>query len=1237
MNDCDCFKLNPLKRGGTQADKKGVAALSPSFALLDDRTLSDFILFAENYSGLINFYNSTNNIQGDWKNFITNDLTTIIAGIIETECEDADDTFALYSDKLFQTSDPALIKKNVKILFNISFSIILIINKWNERLILQSPTKVLLIEEITSKLKFDFRDLIAYYKTCIHHDISETITINSENEEFNFFDTNNIIDINFTNEWWVRDGTSVPNNWITYRDSINPNDEVVGNISWNTKSQSDYFYSFLKKTYDNIYNSYVRIVEVSKDHLEKSMNEFAWHKAPNAIMLSFLKLFGIAIDELNNFSDRHLNFYYKDVLRIDRKPANNDSVHVVFTPSKNVDYHIVPGKTKLLAGNDKIGREIIYLTDDDIVVNQSSIEEIRTVLIEPDQTSAVLIPGKIYAAPIANSMDGIGKELSKENPAWNAFGEKQRVIANRHISESMHFTSVGFAIATPILQLSEGLRIITLNFNCTSIGSGTLTEIFSNSLKVFITGKKGWIQSQDLGLAAIDPNKNTENNAFNIDLTANIISIQFSIGASTDEIINYDSKIHGENYLTSWPVVKVLLNQENQYSQYNYLKNCIVSSIDVFVNVVGAKHCVLHTATGPVDANTPFMPFGPRPKIHSSFYFGNTEVFSKKIDDLKINIEWLGLPTGTLKDHYNYNDSNSTLGITNYLNISDDSDFKIDINVLEDGSFRKSKADVALFDPNSFNSISDIYTASDPSLGSFENFNVNIKRGFIEFVLINPPDAFGHEVFGNKYAIQTIIKTTGTDSEKIENDLPNPPYTPLIKSITYDYSGSENIPLNTSTNKSLYDFNKGQLFRIYPFGTKEITLINSSLIEILSDQTIHPIKKTIIGDLQGALYLGVKNIFPRQVLSLYFQLAEGTEDASIDPTAIGWSYLSKNEWLPFGKNLLSDTTNGMLGSGIVKLNIPDEMNDDNTLMSSGLRWLRIGVAKSLIETNLSIEAYPKMLDVFTNGVKATFVNIENDPGHLEKPLAPDAISKLYFAETEIKKIFQPYESYNGRSIEESEKYYGRVSERLRHKNRAITIWDYEHLILEEFNFLFRTKCLNHTNECTEIAPGFVRIVVVPDIRHRKSGNLLTPVISNNNRQRIKNYITALNCPFVDTEIQNPEYFRIRVNCGIKFKEQYNDENAYKNLSAEAIKKFLAPWAFNSSKSIDFGGSIHRSQIVKLLEDLYYVDYVTGVTLDVFDSSNKIQATDQEEITADRSNIILTSFENHNLDKLICVD
>jgi hypothetical protein len=69
----------------------------------------------------------------------------------------------------------------------------------------------------------------------------------------------------------------------------------------------------------------------------------------------------------------------------------------------------------------------------------------------------------------------------------------------------------------------------------------------------------------------------------------------------------------------------------------------------------------------------------------------------------------------------------------------------------------------------------------------------------------------------------------------------------------------------------------------------------------------------------------------------------------------------------------------------------------------------------------------------------------------------------------------PYPSFGGRVTEDNAEFYNRVSERLRHKDRAITIFDYERLVLESFPDIYRVKCIDHTDEGCELAPGHVLV------------------------------------------------------------------------------------------------------------------------------------------------------------------
>ena len=60
---------NPVKRDGTSQKQRQLAALDPSFVKIDERTLEDFLVFAQEYSERVLFYNLDNKLDGTWESF----------------------------------------------------------------------------------------------------------------------------------------------------------------------------------------------------------------------------------------------------------------------------------------------------------------------------------------------------------------------------------------------------------------------------------------------------------------------------------------------------------------------------------------------------------------------------------------------------------------------------------------------------------------------------------------------------------------------------------------------------------------------------------------------------------------------------------------------------------------------------------------------------------------------------------------------------------------------------------------------------------------------------------------------------------------------------------------------------------------------------------------------------------------------------------------------------------------
>src|SRR5690606_27891313 len=100
----------------------------------------------------------------------------------------------------------------------------------------------------------------------------------------------------------------------------------------------------------------------------------------------------------------------------------------------------------------------------------------------------------------------------------------------------------------------------------------------------------------------------------------------------------------------------------------------------------------------------------------------------------------------------------------------------------------------------------------------------------------------------------------------------------------------------------------------------------------------------------------------------FFDLApnsrqEPAEDGS-QPT-ISWFYLASNRWHILDRpRVLSDTTYGFLRSGIVTLDLPEELTTDNAVMPPGLFWLCAAAS-----TNL--KSFPSLYGVYAHGLKVT--------------------------------------------------------------------------------------------------------------------------------------------------------------------------------------------------------------------------------------------------------------------------
>ena len=92
---------------------------------------------------------------------------------------------------------------------------------------------------------------------------------------------------------------------------------------------------------------------------------------------------------------------------------------------------------------------------------------------------------------------------------------------------------------------------------------------------------------------------------------------------------------------------------------------------------------------------------------------------------------------------------------------------------------------------------------------------------------------------------------------------------------------------------------------------------------------------------EGHLYMGISGLEAPSTLSVFFQLAEGSANPDLERSPIRWSVLVGNRWQELAStDILSDSTNGLLVSGLIVFDITKTATNDTSLIPGGYHWLR---------------------------------------------------------------------------------------------------------------------------------------------------------------------------------------------------------------------------------------------------------------------------------------------------------
>lgn len=925
-----------------------------------------------------------------------------------------------------------------------------------------------------------------------------------------------------------------------------------------------------------------------------------------ALFLAFLELYKKPQQLLNDITGRHLDFYYRDVLRLAEKPAVPDRAHVALELKKAAVPVLLRPSHAFNGGKDATGVERIYSPVRDTIINTARIDSLRSIFLDRSGR------GTLRYAPIANSSDGLGGKFMGE-PRWQGFG-------GTHLPPG----ELGFALGSQVLRMKEGRRTVRLRMGLTGAdGSKNVTGVRGGTaFDVFVTGEKKWLGPIPAA-STLAPD--------------GMLAIEFVVDEKEGAVVDYNAAVHGYAYAEGAPVVQVLLRGGSGYLDF---ENMAVRNAEIQVDVTGITSMILESDAGTLDPKKAFLPFGPQPTAGSRFMVGHAEALSKRLSRLSLSLVWKDVHTSgnftTQYAGYGVNVSNRYFTATakfrdggghefvqsHQLFNTDNALAEHEIVVtaagtqsttLEFSSIPIERKIHALYSVGNYRTAAEAvrYMLRMPVFSTVRPSLPATREGQITFFLDRD---FLHATYRRKSVEILIKKATGT-----EVDLLNEPYTPTVQSISLSYSAySQRANIASAT---LDDFagSDVQFYHITPTGSRRE---HGYLRQGLGFPTDRNVTFLPAYHHEGELLIGLADLSPGDSVSMLFQVAEGSADPELQSQPIEWYVLSDNHWKRLGMGeLVLDTTNGLLVSGLVGIVIPGDATTTNTVLPAGRIWIKAAVRRQ-------VRAVCQLIDVVANVIEVRFADQGNDPRHLDSPLMAGNIAKLKTPVATVKGIKQPYASFGGSPVETSQAYHMRVSERLRHKNRCITIWDYERVVLETFPRIHRVKCIPHAAEGSWKAPGNVMLVVIPDLRNMNALDPLQPRADSDTISRITRHVTAHAGMGVRVKVKNPRYQKIRLDFKVRFHEGY-EFNYYRNLLEQELIRTLSPWAFDASREISFGGVIYKSVMLDVVEDLEYVDYVTDFRM-YSHSGGSNNMTDRNEARAETPDMVLVSDASHTI-------
>ncbi|MCP3063928.1 baseplate J/gp47 family protein [Myxococcus sp. K38C18041901] len=805
-------------------------------------------------------------------------------------------------------------------------------------------------------------------------------------------------------------------------------------------------------------------------------------------------------------------------------------------------------------------------------------------------------------------------------PGWATFGAVQEGVTTTAVTGP---AALGFALASSYLRLTGGSRVVTLNVPLSSESARLLStrlealaeatgldaqtvflQVLRESFTLQVSTEDGWLTVEryepilpaNLGPVGVVP-------------VVTFFGLWFELPPSAPPVVP-----NGAAPAPDLPMLRALLSPEPvalrngvEVHPVSLLDAVAFQNLELQVQVRDLTGVSIENTQGEVDPSTPWALFGASPVVGSYARLRHSELFVKRLDTLSLALDWFNLPSdkegfaGYYRDYTVGPDGLPT------ENLFDNTSFSVDLRVLRPGAWTlqplaaPSSPPCPVSPPSDdvpkegvrgclFRTKPDCDTPPPEPRGTLcqdtvlKQFDVapgtppdyyDPATSALELRLATPSYAFGDSLYTVNVLNAVLAELPDgsqpppTEGSRILKDIkyPNPPWLPQVQTLAVHYSAH-----------CLLD--EARYFHLLPFeGFKQVTADPQRAVALL------PHFKA-----PANLYLGFTGLDEAQSLTMLFQMS-GTFTGTGEVPTVQWEWLTPTGWSPLPPDqVLSDSTRGLQGTGILTLGLPTFTSRGSTLMpkvadEGDYQWLRASVPDEA-------EDFPRTLALTPHAVTAT----RSEPGvDVDTPVPAGAISQSVQELPDIGDISQPMASFGGRPPETARTFEVRASERLRHKERAVLAWDYERLALERFPSLWKVKALPAHAPRQSGVPGAVLVVVVPGRDATASADPTVPQATSELLERVEQFLAERASGFAQVRAVNPLYVRVKVDAQVRFRAGEETGASLERLDRELVE-YLSPWYFDASRATRQGQYGSSADVSDFIQTRPYVEELLSLEL-----------------------------------------